>query len=118
MSNKKAAEQMANTEAMLDFDSMAKDIVNAKTQDKKLKAMDRLYKRVQSQSKLRDTRIQNVKKQFAEEKAKEAEREKERKNRERKMKKKFEEARKTTIKKSRGGMINGNDLVASYYEKG
>jgi hypothetical protein len=22
------------------------------------------------------------------------------------------------IKKSRGGMINGNDLVASYYEKG
>ena len=23
-----------------------------------------------------------------------------------------------TIKKSRGGMINGNDLVASYYDKG
>jgi len=114
----KDAEKMANTEAMLDFDSMAKDIVNAKTQDKKLKAMDRLYKRVQSQSKLRDTRIQNVKKQFAEEKAKEAKREKERIKRDIEMKKKFKEARKTPIKKSRGGMINGNDLVASYYEKG
>tara|TARA_R110002020_G_scaffold412627_1_gene622185 strand:- start:328 stop:600 length:273 start_codon:yes stop_codon:yes gene_type:complete len=89
----KDAEKMAMTEAMLDFDSMAKDIVNAKTQDKKLKAMDRLYKRVQSQSKLRDTRIQKVKKEL-------------------------KEARKKTIKKSRGGMINGNDLVSSYYEKG
>ena len=26
--------------------------------------------------------------------------------------------KKKTIKKSRGGMINGNDLVASYYDKG
>ena len=113
---KENAEKMAMTEAMLDFDSMAKDIVNAKTQDKKLKAMDRLYKRVQSKS--RDMSIQKVKKELAELDARQAKREKERKNRERKMKKKFEEARKTTIKKSRGGMINGNDLVASYYDKG
>ena len=99
----KDAEKMAMTEAMLDFDSMAKDIVNAKTQDKKIKAMDRLYKRVQSQSKLRDMSIEKVKKQFAEERAKEAKRNK-----------------KTggLIKKSRGGIINGNDLVASYYDKG
>lgn len=89
----KDAEKMAMTEAMLDFDSMAKDIVNSKTQDKKLKAMDRLYKRLQSQSKLRDMSIQKANKQL-------------------------KEARKKTIKKSRGGMINGNDLVSSYYEKG
>ena len=91
------AEKMANTEAMLDFESMAKDIVNAKTQDKKLKAMDRLYKRVQSQSKSRDIRVQKAIK--AADKA-------------------LEKSKKKIIKKSRGGMINGNDLVASYYEKG
>jgi len=118
MSNKKAAEQMAMTESMLDFDSMAKDIVNAKTQDKKLKAMDRLYKRVQSQSKLRDIGIQKVKKEFADAKAKESKAKEERTKRNIEMKKKFKEAKKTPIKKSRGGMINGNDLVASYYEKG
>jgi len=87
----KDAEKMAMTEAMLDFDSMAKDIVNAKTQDKKLKAMDRLYKRVQSQSKLRDMKIQKATKQA-------------------------KEARKKTIKKSRGGMINGNKFIQSLYD--
>ena len=115
---KKGADKMAMTEAMLDFDSMAKDIVNAKTQDKKLKAMDRLYKRVQSQSKSRDMSIQKVKKELAELDARQAKREKERIKRDMEMKKKFKEARKTPIKKSRGGMINGNDLVSSYYEKG
>jgi septal ring factor EnvC (AmiA/AmiB activator) len=115
---KESAEKMAMTEAMLDFDSMAKDIVNAKTQDKKLKAMDRLYKRVQSQSKSRDMSIQKVKKEIADAKAKEAKAKEERTKRNIEMKKKFKEARKTPIKKSRGGMINGNDLVSSYYEKG
>ena len=79
------------TEVLLDFDSMAKDIVNAKTQDKKLKAMDRLYKRVQSQSKLRDMKIQKATKQA-------------------------KEARKKTIKKSRGGMINSNKFIQSLYD--
>ena len=88
---KKGADKMAMTEAMLDFDSMAKDIVNAKTQDKKLKAMDRLYKRVQSQSKLRDMKIQKATKQA-------------------------KEARKKTIKKSRGGMINSNKFIQSLYD--
>jgi len=60
MSKKTAAEKMAMTEAMLDFDSMAKDIVNAKTQNKKFKAMDRLYKRLQSQGKLRDMIIEKA----------------------------------------------------------
>ena len=92
---KENAEKMAMTEAMLDFDSMAKDIVNAKTQDKKIKAMDRLYKRVQSQSKSRDISIQKVKKEL-------------------------EEATKNKkkgglIKKSTGGSI-GNKLVASLYK--
>ena len=87
----KDAEKMAMTEAMLDFDSMAKDIVNAKTQDKKLKAMDRLYKRVQSQSKLRDMKIQKATKQA-------------------------KEARKKTIKKSIGGIINSNKFIQSLYD--
>ena len=66
MSGKTAAKKMAMTEVLLDFDSMAKDIVNAKTHDKKIKAMDRLYKRIQSQSKLRDIRIQKAIEEFNE----------------------------------------------------
>ena len=87
------AEKMANTEALLEFDSMAKDIVKAKGRDAKLKAMTRMVNRLGSTSKTYDIIDTKAKKQA-------------------------KEARKKTIKKARGGMINGNDLVASYYEKG
>ena len=93
------AEKMANTEALLEFDSMAKDIVKAKGRDAKLKAMTRMVNRLGSTSKTYDIIDTKAKKQAE------------------KIKKGRPVATKT-IKKSRGGMINGNDLVASYYEKG
>ena len=93
----KVGEDAINTETMLQLQQIGRDMAKATTVDAMDKASKKFFKSAKTIKKTRDK--ENIRKGRDPETG-------------------LKIKNKKTIRKSRGGMINGNDLVASYYEKG
>ena len=93
----KAGEDAINTQTMLQLQQIGREMAKATTVDAMDEASKKFFKSAKTIKKTRDK--ENIRKGRDPETG-------------------LKIKKKKTIKKSRGGMINGNDLVASYYDKG